>query len=159
MDPVAQRLAVHAADLRRPASVHPVPDRRQRQKPPALVDVLRTTDNPPKLLGRIVLSQSHRCRHGANPPRHLESAKPRFGNPPHESAGRAFGYKRPFPSANAAVSQADNALGRNRYSPTARETREIWPYISGTRISVDPNTEGCRTPDTRRKHRNSALIY
>src|SRR5271163_5217121 len=86
MNPVAQRLAVHAADLRRRASVHPVPDRRQRQKPPALVDVLRTTGKPPKLLGRIVLSQSHRCRHGANPPRHLESAKPRFGNSPHESA-------------------------------------------------------------------------
>src|ERR1700722_14870936 len=80
------------------------------------------------------------------------------GIPPNESGGRAFGYKRPFPSANAAVSQADNALGRNRYSPTARETREIWPYISGTRISVDPNTEGCRTSDTRRNI-ETQLLY
>src|SRR5271155_32461 len=37
MDPVAQRLAVHSADLRRRAPVHAVPDRSQRQKPPALV--------------------------------------------------------------------------------------------------------------------------
>ena len=41
MHPVAQRLAVHAADLRRRTSVHAVPDRSQRQQPPALVDVLR----------------------------------------------------------------------------------------------------------------------
>jgi hypothetical protein len=38
MDPVAQRLAVHSADLRRRASVHAIPDRSQRQKPPALVE-------------------------------------------------------------------------------------------------------------------------
>jgi hypothetical protein len=60
MDPVAQRLAVHSADLRRRASVHAVPDRSQRQKPPALVDVLRSTGEPPKVLRRIVLSQSDR---------------------------------------------------------------------------------------------------
>ena len=54
--------------------------------------------------------------------------------------------------------QADNALGGNQYSPTARETREIWPYISGTRISVDPNTEGCRTSDTRRNI-ETQLLY
>src|SRR5271163_813485 len=40
MDPVAQRLAVHAADLRRRSPIHAIPDRSQRQKPPTLVDVL-----------------------------------------------------------------------------------------------------------------------
>src|ERR1700733_6214176 len=37
MAPVTQRLPVHAADPRRRPPVHPVP----RQKPPALIDVLR----------------------------------------------------------------------------------------------------------------------
>jgi len=60
MDPVAQGLAVHAADLRRGAPVHSVADRSQRQKPPALVDGLRPSGQRPKLLGRIILSQSHR---------------------------------------------------------------------------------------------------
>ena len=60
MDPVAQRLPVHAADLRRRASVHPVPDRGQGQKPPALVGVLRPTGERPKRFRRIVLSQSDR---------------------------------------------------------------------------------------------------
>src|SRR3974390_588069 len=41
MDPVTQGLAVHASDLRRSAPIHSIPDRSQRQKPPALVDVLR----------------------------------------------------------------------------------------------------------------------
>ena len=43
MDPVARRLPVHAADLRRRSPVHPVPSRGQRQKPTALVDVLRAS--------------------------------------------------------------------------------------------------------------------
>src|SRR5271154_4144450 len=60
MDPVAQRLAVHSADRRRRAPVHAVPDRSQRQKPPALVDVLRPPGQRPKLRSRIVLSQSDR---------------------------------------------------------------------------------------------------
>ena len=60
MDPVTQRLAVHPADLRRRAPVHAVPDRSQRQKPPALVDVLRPPGERPKRLSRIVLSQSDR---------------------------------------------------------------------------------------------------
>src|SRR5580693_2058844 len=58
--PVAQRLAVHSADLSCSSSVHPVPHRRQRQKAPALVDVLRPPGQRPKLLSRIFLSQSHR---------------------------------------------------------------------------------------------------
>jgi hypothetical protein len=60
MHPVAQRLAVHAADLGCSSSVHPVPDRRQGQKPPALVGVLRPTGERPKRRRRIVLSQSDR---------------------------------------------------------------------------------------------------
>src|ERR1700720_973391 len=60
MDPVTQRLTVHAADLRRRAPVHAVPDRSQRQKPPALVDGLRPPGQRPKRLRRIILSQSHR---------------------------------------------------------------------------------------------------
>jgi len=60
MDPVTQRLAVHPVDLRRRAPVHAVPDRGQRQKPPALVGVLRPTGERPKRLRRIVLSQSDR---------------------------------------------------------------------------------------------------
>jgi hypothetical protein len=48
MNPVAQGLAVHAADLRRRPSVHPVSDRNQRQEPPALVGVLRPTGERPK---------------------------------------------------------------------------------------------------------------
>ena len=40
MNPVAQGLAVHAADLGRLGAAHPLENRRQRQKPPALVVVL-----------------------------------------------------------------------------------------------------------------------
>src|SRR5271169_2478659 len=60
VNPVAKRLAVHAADPRGRPSVHAVPDRSQRQKPPALVDVLGPTGEPPKRLRRIVLPQSYR---------------------------------------------------------------------------------------------------
>jgi hypothetical protein len=41
MGPVAQRLPVHAADLRRLCAAHPVQNRRNRQQPPALARVLR----------------------------------------------------------------------------------------------------------------------
>ena len=64
------------------AAVHPVPHRSQRQKPPALVDVLRPPGQRPKLLGRIVLSQSSPLTAWPNPPCHLESSRSRFGNPP-----------------------------------------------------------------------------
>ena len=40
MDPVAQRLPIHPADLGRRPPIHPVPHRRQRQQPATLVDVL-----------------------------------------------------------------------------------------------------------------------
>jgi hypothetical protein len=55
MKPVAQRLAIHAANLRR-RSVHSIADRRQRQKPAALADVLRSASEPAKLFRRIVFS-------------------------------------------------------------------------------------------------------
>ena len=60
MHPVAQGLAIHAADTGRRSAIHPVPDSGQRQKPPALIEVLRPAGQGPKPLGRIVLSQSHR---------------------------------------------------------------------------------------------------
>jgi hypothetical protein len=60
MNPVAQRLAIHAADLRCGASAHPVLDPSQGQKPPAPADVLRSASQRAKLFRRIILSQSHR---------------------------------------------------------------------------------------------------
>jgi hypothetical protein len=59
MDPVAQRLAIHPADLGRRSAIHPVPHRSQRQKPAALIDVLRPPGQRPQLLRRIVLAQFH----------------------------------------------------------------------------------------------------
>src|ERR1700722_15128757 len=40
VNPVPKRLAIHAADLRRRAAIHPISNRSQRQKPAAPVDVL-----------------------------------------------------------------------------------------------------------------------
>src|SRR5580700_9364409 len=60
MNPVAQRLAIHAADLRRRRSVHSIANRRQRQKTTGLADVLRPASEHAKLFRRIVFSQSHR---------------------------------------------------------------------------------------------------
>src|ERR1700730_14695438 len=82
VNPVAQGLAIHAADLGRLAAIHSIANRRKRQKPPALIDVLGPPGNRPKLLSRIVVSQFHRCGHGANPPTPTESETSRQGNPP-----------------------------------------------------------------------------
>ena len=60
MDPVAQGLAIHAPDPGLRPTIHSIPDRSQRQKPTALIDVLRSPGQRPKLFSRIVLSQSHR---------------------------------------------------------------------------------------------------
>src|ERR1700722_18288690 len=68
VNPIAQRLAAHAADPRGRPSVHSVSNPCQRQKPPALIDVLRPAGQPAQRLRRIVFSQSDRRRHGANPP-------------------------------------------------------------------------------------------
>jgi len=56
MHPIAQRLPIHPANPRGLAAVLAVADRRQRQKPPALIDVLRTPGQSPQLLGREILS-------------------------------------------------------------------------------------------------------
>jgi hypothetical protein len=126
MDPVAQSLAVHAADLRRRASVHPVPDRRQRQKPPALVDVLRTTGKPPQLLGRM--SSRNLTAAGMAQILHATLNLPsrNSGIPPMSQPVGPLVISALFRPQTQRFPQADNALGGNRYSPTARETREIW---------------------------------
>jgi len=60
MNPVAQGLAIHSADLGGLAAVHSVPNRSQRQKPSALTRVLRPPGQSPKLIGRVVFPQFHR---------------------------------------------------------------------------------------------------
>ena len=52
VDPIAQGLAIHAADARGLRPAHPVQDRRQRQKTPALVGVLGRGREPAQLTGR-----------------------------------------------------------------------------------------------------------
>src|SRR5271155_2518138 len=66
MNPVAQRLPVHPADLRRCAAIHPISNRSQRKKPPALIDVLRPAGGRPKRPPRLVFPQSHPCWHCAD---------------------------------------------------------------------------------------------
>lgn len=68
MNPVAKRLAIDAADLRRRSAIHPAPHPGQRQKPSALIDDLGPSGKRPKLLSRIVLSQSRCCNAGSRPP-------------------------------------------------------------------------------------------
>src|SRR5215204_1457411 len=68
MHPVAQGLAVHAADPRRSGPAHPVQHRRNGQQAPALVGVLRGRRDPPQLSGRKICPHLHRCRHGPNLP-------------------------------------------------------------------------------------------
>jgi len=60
VDPVAQRLTVHAADPRSIGPAHPVQNRRDRQQPAALAHILRCSRQPAKLAGRIVTPQLHR---------------------------------------------------------------------------------------------------
>jgi len=49
VNPVAQRLPIHAADAGRVGAAHPVHNRRQRQKPPTLADRLSAFCQTPKL--------------------------------------------------------------------------------------------------------------
>ena len=56
VNPIAQCLAVHAANPRGRPSVHSVSNPCQRQKPPALIDVLRPAGQPAQRLRRIVFS-------------------------------------------------------------------------------------------------------
>jgi len=51
MNPVAQRLSIHAADLGRFAPLFAVADRHQRQQPPALINILRAPGQSQKLPG------------------------------------------------------------------------------------------------------------
>jgi hypothetical protein len=60
MHPVAQRLPVHPANPGRIRPVHAVQDRSQREKPTALVRVLRRGGKPPEFGRRIVPSQVYR---------------------------------------------------------------------------------------------------
>lgn len=64
VNPIPQRLAIHAADPGCFATIHPVADRRQRQQPAALVCILRPLGQTPKRLSRKILTQFHRTWHG-----------------------------------------------------------------------------------------------
>src|SRR3954453_4659504 len=68
VDPVPQRLAVHATDPRGIGPAHPIQQRRKRQQTPTLVGVLAGRRKTPQLVGRKVRPHRHRCRHGTNPP-------------------------------------------------------------------------------------------
>src|SRR5208282_3962285 len=92
MNPVAQGLAIHSADLGGLAAVHSVPNRSQRQKPSALTRVLRPPGQSPKLLSRIIFPQFHRCWH-ARILQPITSQKIRALGIPNESAGKPFGIK------------------------------------------------------------------
>jgi hypothetical protein len=92
MNPIPQRLAVQAADPGRFATIHPVADRRQRQQPSALVDVLRPPGQRPKLGSRIILSQSHPRRH-RQPSMPPSTSFPAIRESPYESASTALWYK------------------------------------------------------------------
>jgi hypothetical protein len=70
VNPVTQRLAIHAADARRLRSAHPVQPRGQGQQAPPLIHMLRPGREPPKLTGREVRPDPHSCRQGTDPPRH-----------------------------------------------------------------------------------------
>lgn len=82
VSPVAQCLAIHATDPGRLLAVHTVEHRCQRQKSPALVGVLRGGGEPTQIRSRVVRPKLHRCSHGANPPRAIESAFRTAEKPP-----------------------------------------------------------------------------
>lgn len=77
------------------APILAIADRCKRQQAPALIDVLRTPGQCPKLSRRKILPQFHRCWHGVDPwresPSRLMSQKNRLNGIPHESHDRAFG--------------------------------------------------------------------
>src|SRR5208282_4565314 len=88
MNPVAQRLTIHAANARSVRSPHPIENRRQRQETPALIGVFRTGRKTPKLRSRIIRPDRNRRWHGANPPRAKESDHAQTGNPLSSQARR-----------------------------------------------------------------------
>lgn len=75
VDPVAQRLAVHVADRGGLGAALAVEDGRQRKQSSAAVGVLGLLGQAPKLCGRKIRPQSHRCRHGVVPWRESPRAK------------------------------------------------------------------------------------
>lgn len=92
VNPVAQGLAVHAAEARRLAPAHPVQDGGEGQKATALVGVLRRGREPTKLMGREVRPHPHGGWHRAGPPYATESDQAKGGNP-HESTRKAAGIR------------------------------------------------------------------
>jgi hypothetical protein len=104
MDPVTQRLAVHAG-LSCSSSVHPVPDRRQGQKPPALVHVLRPPGQRPKALQPTI---AHPTRSSL----HRLSAAPR--RQPIASDGRRQEPRRTFKTYPIGVFHIDIAEVQTR---------------------------------------------
>lgn len=61
--PIAQRLAIHAADTSGFRPCLAIADRRQRQQPSRLVGVFRLRRQPPELLRTAIPLQLHRRRH------------------------------------------------------------------------------------------------
>jgi len=87
VNPIAQGLTIHAADPSRLGAIHPIKDRCQRQQPPALVGVFRSSGEPPQIRSRVVRPKLHRRGHGANPPCTMESATALHRKPQRVSRG------------------------------------------------------------------------
>ena len=90
VNPVAQGLAVHAADARGLGPAHPIQDRGQRQQAPALAGVLGCGRKPTKLTGREIRPYSDRCWHDEGPPGTIQSAQP-TSRKPRKSHAKALG--------------------------------------------------------------------
>ena len=69
VDPVAQRLTVHATDPGRRIPAHPIQHRCQRKQAPALVGVTGVRSKAAKGGSAEIAPQRDGGRHGANPPR------------------------------------------------------------------------------------------
>ena len=63
MHPIAQRLAIHAADARRGLAIHAVANRRQRKQPPRLIGILGFACQNPQTIGIIVVPNRNRRAH------------------------------------------------------------------------------------------------
>ena len=96
MDPIAQRLPIHAADPGRFAAILAVAHRGQRQQPTALVCVLRPLGQTPKLGRRIVLPKRDRRSHGQNLHAILNQPSSDSGIPIRESAVATAGITSVF---------------------------------------------------------------
>src|SRR5450755_3909827 len=67
MNPIAQRLAVHATDARRLRAAHSVVNRSQGQEAPRLVGVLRRSGQTAQLI-RLKISPKTNCSAHSHPP-------------------------------------------------------------------------------------------